>query len=63
MVSKLLKDKNVYYCSNCRMKQFQIKPNCIFCGNQFYNYEDVLIKEHGDKFIDEVKEKENEKSI
>ena len=55
MISKLLENKGVFYCSNCRMRQFDLKPNCLFCGNQFYNYEDVIIQMENDKVIDSIK--------
>lgn len=44
MVAELKEKNNNYYCSNCMMQQPIIKPNCVFCGNYFTNYESVLIK-------------------
>lgn len=49
-----------YYCSNCMMMQpSPPKSNCFFCGNWFNNIEEVLIKEHMDKTIEEVKSNED----
>lgn len=47
MTSKLLKKNNseTYYCSNCRMRQPQLQPNCWWCGDWFSNYESVVINE------------------
>lgn len=50
-----------YYCSNCRIQQpnaGQLKHNCVFCGNWFSNYEDILIEEDAERFITHVKERE-----
>lgn len=49
MVSKILKKNNIFYCSNCRMRQFQIKTNCPFCGNMFSNYEEILIQQFNEE--------------
>ena len=36
---------NNYYCSNCMMMQpTPPSPNCMFCGNWFSNYENVVIE-------------------
>ena len=34
-----------YRCSNCKMPQSnqELHSNCIFCGDWFSNYEDILI--------------------
>lgn len=55
-----------YYCSNCRIKQpDELKNNCVFCGNWFSNYEDILIAEDAERFIIHMKESEkrNESNI
>jgi len=44
MISKIQENNGIYYCSNCRVRQCDLKPNCVFCGNWFSNYEDILIK-------------------
>lgn len=47
MISRLIKkDTNdIYYCSNCRMRQPRVLENCFWCGNMFSNYEDVIIQD------------------
>lgn len=59
MVSKIMKNGDVYYCSNCRMRLFQLSYNCKFCGNLFSNYEDIIIKEE----IEHEKENKDESNI
>ena len=44
-----------YYCSECRMRQQELRPYCEFCGETFSNYEDVLVKMYEDKREDEIK--------
>ena len=58
MVSRLLKDKNTYFCSNCRMRQFDLRPNCVFCGNHFSNYEEIVIKEEKENFNNKVRDRD-----
>ena len=60
MVSTLKKRGDIYYCSNCQMRQFEIKPNCIFCGNSFSNYSSIIIENWNEAEKEEVK---NEGSI
>lgn len=44
-----------YHCSNCLMRQpKELKSNCVFCGNWFSNYEDILINEIADTFINDI---------
>ena len=57
MVSTLKERGNSYYCSNCQMRQPQIKSNCWWCGNMFSNWESVLFKE----LIEEEKRKNESK--
>ena len=45
MVSKILKAEDIYYCSNCRMRQPDLHPYCNFCGSEFSNYEELLIEQ------------------
>lgn len=54
MISKIQENNGIYYCSNCRVRQGNLKPNCVFCGNWFSNYEDILIKELANKFINDI---------
>lgn len=45
MIAKLIKKNDCYYCSECRMKQpKELEPYCFFCGANFSNYEEELIK-------------------
>ena len=48
MVSKILQANDIYYCSNCRMRQPDLHPYCNFCGNEFSNYEELMIKQEND---------------
>lgn len=61
MISRLKQRANGrYYCSNCMLMQPNPpKTNCCFCGNWFENYENIIIKEHIDKTIEEVKSNED----
>lgn len=54
-----------YYCSNCMMKQPDLRCTCIFCGDHFTNYEDRIIEEDAELFIMHMKESElqNESNI
>ena len=49
MLSKILTKNNIDYCSNCHMRQFNLKEHCFFCGNLFSNYESILIERENDK--------------
>ena len=41
----MLKEKNSkLYCSKCRMTQPRLRETCVFCGDLFSNYEDMLLK-------------------
>lgn len=54
--TKMLTDKfTPYYCSECRMRQTEVRPHCGFCGKVFSNYEDVLVEMYEDKREDEIK--------
>lgn len=62
MVSRLLKKKpedEVYYCSNCMMRQPRILPNCFWCGNSFSNIEEVLRKDFNEKFEETLRNEDN----
>ena len=48
MVSKLEVKNDMYYCSNCMMRQPRVQENCFWCGNMFSNYEEMLIKDVND---------------
>ena len=43
MIAKIIHKNDYYYCSECRMKQ-ELQPYCDFCGADFTNYEEELIK-------------------
>ena len=48
-----------YRCSNCKMRQpDELHMNCVFCGNMFTNYEDILIQEDAERFLVHMKEAE-----
>lgn len=32
------------YCSKCRMTQSRLQETCVFCGDLFSNYEEMLLK-------------------
>lgn len=38
-----------YYCSECRMRQKELRPYCEFCGETLSNYEDVLFELHTER--------------
>ena len=41
----MLREKdNKLYCSKCRMTQPRLQETCVFCGDLFSNYEDMLLK-------------------
>lgn len=44
MISTIKQKGSTYYCSNCLMRQFELKPNCPFCGNMFSNYENMIVR-------------------
>jgi len=44
MIAQLIDRKTYYICSNCRMKQHEIKETCWFCDLPFSNYEEEIIK-------------------
>ena len=54
-----------YYCSNCMIKQPDLRCTCIFCGDHFTNYEDRIIEEDAELFVIHMKEGElrNESNI
>jgi len=56
MVSTIKKRGDIYYCSNCQMRVLELRPNCFFCGNEFSNYESILIQQQKEKFEDEIKD-------
>lgn len=63
MISTLKKRGDTYYCSNCLMWQFNLRENCVFCGNSFSNFESVIIEQEKEKFIDRMKEDKNEGNL
>ena len=54
MVSKLIERNNAFYCSNCQMKQSNLKNNCWWCGCIFSNLEDILIKQTKEQLNEEI---------
>ena len=49
MIAELrMNSRNEYYCSECMMRQKEIKPICYFCGALFSNYEAVIIQLYRD---------------
>ena len=63
MSAKILEHNDTYYCSNCRMKQFELEPTCKFCGEWFYNYESIIIEGSAAAFKENVEAKRNESNI
>ena len=60
MTTKLIdKGNGVYACGNCMMRQPGLQENCFWCGNLFYNYMDLLIKESNEKLKGEIKDESN----
>ena len=52
---------NDFICSNCRMRQTILRPQCPWCGEIFSNYESILVElEHG-KQVGEIYSIEVEK--
>ena len=50
MIASLLKRTDgTYYCSNCMMRQLQLRPTCGFCNYEFSNYMSELTKNYEDK--------------
>ena len=33
-----------FYCNNCKMGQYKLRPSCFYCGFTFSNYEDIVIQ-------------------
>lgn len=44
MFAHLVKKPDYYICSNCRMKQTEIKETCWFCGYFFSNWEVIQLE-------------------
>ena len=63
MISTLKKRGDIYYCSNCQMRQLKLTPNCFFCGNLFSNYESVAIEKQKEEYNIKVKELKNESNL
>lgn len=59
MISRLKKKSNgTYYCDNCMICQPEPpQTNCIFCGNWFANWENIIIKDYLEK--EELKNESN----
>lgn len=56
MIAKLMEKNGVYYCSECRMCQYEPSYACKFCGNLFSNFSSMKIKEYEDERISENEE-------
>lgn len=54
-----------YYCSNCKMRQPELRCTCFFCGDHFSNFEDKIIEADLESFRLHYKECEfeNESNI
>lgn len=66
MISNLIEKNNQYYCSNCRMRQNDLKEHlsCTFCGYTFSNWAEVQIKIFKEQEEDKRREElENESNI
>lgn len=61
MVSTLKRRGDSYYCSRCEMRQFQLKPHCIFCGDLFSNFESIMVQRKQEQLSDEAKERKENK--
>ena len=60
MTSKLIdKGDGIYTCSNCMMRQPSLQEHCLWCGNLFYNYTDILIKQFDEQIRGEIKDESN----
>lgn len=44
MISTLKQKNGSYYCTECMMRQFTLRPQCSFCGAEFSNYQDIIIE-------------------
>ena len=54
----ILKRDNVfksYYCSECRMCQQEMRPQCEFCGEVFSNFEEVILEKYEEEKEIEIK--------
>ena len=59
MIANLILKNNDYYCSNCMMRQSQIRTQCSFCGDSFSNWENVQFEIYKEKEKEEIKNEEN----
>ena len=32
-----------FYCNNCKMGQYELRPYCFYCGAAFSNYENIVV--------------------
>jgi predicted ATP-dependent serine protease len=60
MISTLKKRGEAYYCTQCMMRQPDLKPNCYWCGSYFSNLNAVLIKEFKEKENKEIEDYESD---
>lgn len=60
MIAQLIDKNNKYICSECRIKQpNDLSPFCYFCGANFSNYEEILIKQFLKDKDESIKESYN----
>ena len=60
MIATLKKrDPLSFYCSNCRMMQYNVKLTCSFCGAEFTNYADILIQMYEAEYEEIIKDEKN----
>lgn len=45
-----------FYCNNCKMGQYDLRPNCFYCGYTFSNYEDILVQQYEEEREERMKE-------
>ena len=45
------------------MRQFELKPNCPFCGNMFSNYENIIVRANLDMKSEEAETSYEEPDI
>lgn len=55
MVAYIKNKDEMWYCTNCRMRQSGLIPRCSFCGAEFTNYIEQV--------IDSVKALEEEERV
>lgn len=55
MIAELIKRKDRYICSNCRLNQpSKLLPHCFFCDAIFSNYEEITVEEFKEELTNEI---------